>query len=403
MNFMFASSDVVIVSIALISLIVLAISLIMKVQKIPLILSYILVGFLIGPYFFNFISDTSLIMLLGNIGVILLLFFIGLTISLEDLINNWKVSVLGTIFQVFLTVGIVALLGVFFDWTIQTVLLIAFVLTMSSTVVIIKILEARGEEKLRLSKKVLSVGIMQDIMVIPMLVVLSIFSGQGVSVQSISIQVIGMLLALLVIGYLVVNKNKISIPYIDFIKRDFEVQMAFTLAFCFGIAALSLLFGLSAGLGAFIAGLIISASKQTQFAYQSLNSFQIVFVALFFISVGMLIDLDFVLANIGVIILLTCIAFVINILVNFVVFITLKERVVNSLYASLLLSHIGEFSFVLAAFALAIGSITLEAYNLTISIIVLSLIITPFFISLFRIFILKEQFLGFNKVEEKEE
>ena len=140
MKFMFVSSDVVIVSIALISLIVLAISLVMKVQKIPLILSYILVGFLIGPHFFNFISDTSLIMLMGNIGVILLLFFIGLTISLEDLINNWKVSVLGTIFQVFLTVGIVALLGVFFDWTIQTVLLIAFVLTMSSTVVIIKIL-----------------------------------------------------------------------------------------------------------------------------------------------------------------------------------------------------------------------------------------------------------------------
>lgn len=398
---MLASSDFVIVSIALISLVVLIISLVMKIQKIPLILSYILVGFLIGPHFFNLISDNSFIMLLGNLGVILLLFFIGLNISLEDLLENWKVSVLGTVFQVLLTIGIIALLGVFFDWTFQTVLLIAFVLTMSSTVVILKILEARGEEKLRLSKKVLSVGIMQDIMVIPMLIVLSLFSGQGISIQTLATQVIGMILALLVIGYLVVKRNRISIPYIDFIKRDFEVQMAFVIAFCFGIAALTLVFGLSAGLGAFLAGLIISASKQTQFAYQSLNSFQIVFVALFFISVGMLIDLDFVFENIFAIVILTLLAFVINIIVNFVVFISLKEKVVNSLYASLLLSHIGEFSFVLAAFALAIGSITLEAYNLTISIIVLSLIITPIFISLFRIFLLKEQFLIFNREEEK--
>ncbi|MCH8519794.1 MAG: cation:proton antiporter [Nanoarchaeota archaeon] len=400
---MFAEGDLVIVSIALISLIVLAISLLMKVQKIPLILSYILVGFLIGPFFLNFISNTSIIMLIGNLGVILLLFFIGLSISLEDLINNWKVSVLGTIFQVLLTVGIIAILGVFLDWTLQTVLLIAFVLSMSSTVVILKILESRGEEKLRLSKKVLSVGIMQDIMVIPMLIILNIFSGQSVSIQTISTQIIGMILAGLVIVYLVINKNKISIPYIDFIKKDFEIQMAFVIAFCFGIAALSLLFGLSAGLGAFIAGLIISASRQTQFAYQSLNSFQIVFVALFFISVGMLINIDFVLDNLLLIVSLTLIAFVINILINFLVFFSLKEKVVNSLYASLLLSHIGEFSFVLAAFALAIGSITLEAYNLTISIIVLSLIITPIFISIFRIFVLKEPFFGFNKVEEKEE
>lgn len=268
---------------------------------------------------------------------------------------------------------------------------------MSSTVVILKIMEAREEQNSKLSKKILSVGVMQDIMVIPMLIILNIFSGQTISIQVISTQILGMLIAGGIIVYLVINKNKISIPYIDFLKKDFEIQMAFVITFCFGIAALSLFFGLSAGLGAFIAGLIISASKQTQFAYQSLNSFQIVFVALFFISVGMLIDIEFVLENIALIVLLTVIAFVINIIVNFLVFYSLKEKPIDSLYASLLLSHIGEFSFVLTAFALAIGSITLVAYNLTISIIVLSLIITPIFISLFRIFILKEKFLFFNK------
>lgn len=100
---MYASGDLIIITIALISLVVLAISLLMKIQKIPLILSYILVGFLIGPYFLNYVSDTSIIMLIGNLGVVLLLFFIGLSISLEDLVNNWKVTVLGTFFQVLLT------------------------------------------------------------------------------------------------------------------------------------------------------------------------------------------------------------------------------------------------------------------------------------------------------------
>lgn len=362
-----------------IALAVILLSLASKLLRIPLLIIYILTGFALGPHGFNLIYNVELIKILGDVGVILLLFFIGMEINLRKLINNWKIALGGGILQTLISLGIVWVVGQFLGWSLSQSIVIAFVITISSTAVVLKVLESRGELKTKIGQNTLSILLFQDIMIVPMLLVINFLGGQEISQGEIIMQIVGAVLIVALLFW-IIKKEKISIPFIKRFKHDEEIEIFLAFAACFGFAFLTGFFGLSTALGAFVAGILIAATEEKRWIEKYLHPFYIIFVALFFISIGLLIDLDFIMENWAGILGLLILTIVLNTVINSVVFKLLKVPTRESIYSGLILSQIGEFSFVLASAGFATGAITLVGYNYAVSVISLSLLVTPFLI-----------------------
>ncbi|MCA9496970.1 MAG: cation:proton antiporter [Nanoarchaeota archaeon] len=380
---MAASIDPILPILITISLAIILISLILKKFKQPLVVAYIIVGLIIGPYGLGILTDIETITSLGNIGVVILLFFIGMEVDLRKLIANWKVAVIGTFFQILLSLIFVYLFSFWLDWELKRIILLGFAISLSSTAVVLKILKEFNELESKTGQNVLSILLVQDIAIVPMFIILSFLGGKKVSYNEIALQIIG---AILIISFVIwlFKKETIKLPFSNLIKKDHELQVFWALVLCFGFALITGIFGLSTALGAFIAGIVLGSAKETSWVIENLHSFYIILVALFFVSIGMLIDLHFIYENYIEIIMLVCGVFLTNTIINAIILKVLKSSWKESLYGGALLSEIGEFSFILGAVALNLGIIQLFAYNMTISVIALTLLLSPLWIILFR-------------------
>lgn len=345
------------------------------------VIIYIITGVVVGPHMLGLISDTELISSLGSLGLILLLFFIGMEISLQKLVANWKISVIGTVLQVLFSVLAVWLIGKYYDWSLARVLTIGFVISLSSTAVIVKLLQDTGEIDLPVGQNVLGILLAQDVLIVPMLICLSYVSGAPTSNMEIVLQITGGLMIAGLMAYLL-KKKKIKLPFHKYIKKDHEIQVFFAFGLCFGFSAITGFFGLSTALGAFIAGILVATSKSTSWFHDSLFSLKVIFVALFFISVGMLIDVHFLWENSFVIGSLVIIVFIANSLINTLIMRGFKMSWNDSIYAGALLSQIGEFSFVLGNLAYFNQIISDYGYQLIIAVISISLLLSPIWINL---------------------
>jgi CPA2 family monovalent cation:H+ antiporter-2 len=173
------------------------------------------------------------------------------------------------------------------------------------------------------------------------------------------------------------KKKNLSLPLPNFIKKDQEFQVFIALAFCFGFALFTGLMNLSTALGAFVAGLLLTLSKESIWMKKMLHPFYVVFLGLFFISIGMLLDLSFLFENLFLILFLVLLAMFINGLANIFALKFLKMSWKESIYGGMLMTSIGEFSFVLVAIGLSSGVIGQYTYDLTLSVICISLLISP--------------------------
>ena len=182
---LFANFDPTIGFISILAILIMVVGLFLKKIKQPYIIGYILVGALLGKDGLGFIEDTSTINHLGEIGIILLLFFIGMEISLPEFIKQWKVAAIGTFLQVGVSVLIILGVGYFFDWKIERSIILGFVIALSSSAVIIKLLADKNLVKTRVGKNVLSILLMQDIMIVPLLIITSLLGGKGESLENI--------------------------------------------------------------------------------------------------------------------------------------------------------------------------------------------------------------------------
>lgn len=357
---------------------ILVIGLVMAKFRQPPIIGYILAGILLGPYGFALIQDQAVIARMGEFGVILLLFFVGMEVPLATLLRHWFVSGAGTLLQISLSVGLTWAIGTFLEWPLSRIVLLGFVISLSSTAVVLKYLELRGQLQTRLGANLVGILLMQDIAVVFMLIAMQFLKGQRPSSLELGLQGVGCILSLALIIYLA-RKQHVHLPCSQGLcgkgNKEYEVFMAMLL--CFGLALASGLMGLSAGLGAFLAGLVVASAKETQWVHESLNPFRVVFLALFFVSVGTQIDLAFIAANIPALMLLVVALFVTNTFINAAILRFLRIPWHESLLAGALLSQIGEFSFVLAAVGHGSSIISEYTYHMTISTIVFSLILTP--------------------------
>jgi monovalent cation:H+ antiporter-2, CPA2 family len=366
-------------NIVMISAIIIAVGFVLKLLRQPSVVSYIVVGVLLGPSLLGVVKNISEVSSIGSLGLVLLLFFIGMEMSLPNLIANWRISVIGTLLQVIISLLFMWALGTYTQWSLPRIVMMGFVLALSSTAVILKLLEEWGEMHTRVGQNVIGILLTQDVLVVVMLIVMGYLDGSPIEGHIVIKQVIGAILIGIILA-VILKKKRITIPFSTRIARDKELQVFVALLLGFGFALLAELAHLSAALGAFIGGIIVSATRSTKWVRGSLHAFQIIFVSVFFVYVGMIIDLTFLRNNIGLIMGLVGSVFLLNTAINGFVFLAFRIPWRDSFYGGALLSQIGEFSFVIGALGFSQGIIREFTFQLIISTIALSLFLSPIWI-----------------------
>lgn len=356
---------------------ILFLALVMRSLGQPHVVAYLLAGIILGPHGVGVVEDHTVLERLGDLGVILLLFFVGMEMDPRRLSAQWRIALIGTLLQIIISVGFAWLVGWFFDWPLARKVLIGFVISLSSTAVVLSLLHHRGELESRVGQNVLAILLIQDLAVIPMMLVIGMFGDDHVSDGEWIRQGIGVLL----VGALCLwmfARESIRLPWVGRLAAgDHELQVFLAFIFCFGLALITGLLSLSTALGAFVAGMLVASARETEWIHHSLEPFRVIFVALFFVSIGMLVDLHFLWLHpvqIGSLVFAT---FISNTFINAAILRLLGEPWQESLYAGALLAQIGEFSFVLVAVGYGSGIISIEGYHMAIAVIALTLILAP--------------------------
>ncbi len=255
----------------------------------PSIVSFLVIGMLTGPFGFGLITDQSLINTIGEIGIVLLLFTIGLEFSFQSFLRSWRAVIIGGLVQITTTVVAITLIALAFQMPFNEALIFGFIVSLSSTAIVMKILQEKGEVDTIQGRTLLGILIFQDLAIIPMILVLPILAGNqgGFDLVNLPYQVIKIALIILVIivlGYWVIPRLLFRVA-----KERSRELFLFTIAgICIIIAWLTSEAGLSFTLGAFIAGLIIGESDYNIDALGHIIPFRDVFAAIFFLSIGML-------------------------------------------------------------------------------------------------------------------
>lgn len=366
-----------------ITLTILCVGLILKKLRQPHVVGYILAGVLIGPFGLAVLTDFPTMSRIGAFGVLLLVFFIGMELPVRSLIKHWRAPIVGTTLEIAISVACVWPLGAALGWPTKRIVFIGFVISMSSTVVILNILRDRKEIAEPIGRDVTAITVAQDLAVIPMLVILGLLADVQPDPVQLTIQSTGGIGAILFFIW-IAKRGTISFPFSKMIDRDHELQVFAAFLVCFGFALATGMLHLSAALGAFLAGIVIAASQQEDWVREKLDPFRVVFVGVFFLSVGMLIDLNFLLENAVTIAILVAVVFVVNTAINAAALRAVGHSWRESVYGGALLSQIGEFSFVLAAVGIQNGIITEYAYQTAIAVICLSLLLSPAWIAVVR-------------------
>ena len=346
--------------------------------KLPSILGLLLTGVITGPHGFSLIKASHEVELLSEIGVIFLLFVIGIEFSLKSLASIKRTVFLGGFLQVSLTIAITALFVFYMGYPVNESIFVGFLVSLSSTAIVLKILHERRLIQSPQGQVTVALLIFQDIVVVPMMLVTPLMAGYidniGSTVALLIVKIVGTII-------IVILLSRYVMPYI--LKRvvrtrNKELFILTIVLACFATAWLTSAVGLSLALGAFFAGLIISESDYSHQATANILPFREIFISFFFVSIGMLLDVGFLLNNLGYILLLVLIVGFVKIIVTgFSVFILrYQQRVVIN--TALNLFQVGEFSFLLAGIGLSYHLLSTDVYQYFLSVSVLSMAITPF-------------------------
>ena len=350
----------------------------------PHVVAYLLVGMACGPHGLDLIGNAELFSRLGDIGVMLLLFFVGQKIHPRKLIARWRRTILLTLAQISLSLALVGVVGALLEWPLPRVVLLGFVISLSSTAVVLSYLEDRGETDSRIGRDVIGVLLAQDLALIGMLITISLLGDGELQAADLQRQVLGLVLIGLFLAW-ITRAERIRLPLGARLHQDHEMQVFAALVLFLSFAALAGWLQLSAPMGAFLAGMLVGAARETRWVGERLDSFRTLFVALFFVSIGTLVDLGFVAENRALVIGLLLLVLFLNWAVNAATFRALGEPWRHSVIAGAMLAQIGEFSFVLVAAGLATGAIGEFTSKLTVLIIALSLLLSPAMIGLARV------------------
>ena len=365
---------------AIVILISLAIALLYIGQhfKLPSIVSFLIIGILVGPFGFALITNQSAIEMVGQIGIILLLFTIGLEFSFEKLLRSWRIVIIGGLVQVCTTIVAITLVTTYFKMPFNEALVFGFIVSLSSTAIVMKILQERGEVDTIQGRTLLGILIFQDLAIIPMILITPLLFGSGgPDLEHLPLQmgkVAGLLIIIIIMAKWVIPAFLFRVVRL----RNRELFFITIAGICVLIAWLTSEAGLSVTLGAFVAGLIIGESDYNIDALSHIIPFRDVFAAIFFLSIGMLLDTRMVFDN------MYWVAFIVLIIIGFKILtgafaaavLGMPARV--CIFTGFALCQIGEFSFVLAQSGLDGKLIPIALYQLFLASAIITMALTPF-------------------------
>ncbi|UCD36453.1 MAG: cation:proton antiporter [Nitrospiraceae bacterium] len=344
--------------------------------KVPSIVGFLLAGMLLGPYGLNFIEDAGTIQTLAEIGVILLLFTIGIEFSLSRFLKmRLEVFGIGGLY-VFMTVVLTAIISYRLFENVNQAVFAGFLVALSSTAIVMKLLSERAEIDAPQGRAGVGILIFQDLCVVPFMLLIPIMSGGG----GLADLAVTFIKALAIVAVILMSARWVIPAVLHQIvrARSRELFVISILILCFGIAFLTAEFGLSLALGAFLAGLAISESEYGHEATSAILPFRDSFNGLFFISVGMLMDTSFLVHHVFTVLAIVAAIMMLKSLSGFFSAYFLGRPVRISIQTGLNLAQIGEFSFVLAVAGLSAGLISNDLYQWFLSSSVITMLLTPF-------------------------
>lgn len=348
--------------------------------RIAPVVGYLIAGVLLGPSMLGIVKDIGLIEVLAEVGVILLLFLIGIEFSLDEIVRINRAVFVGGFLQVFLTTVAVMLISLSFGVPLEKGIFIGFLVAMSSTAIVFKVLSDRGEMDSPQGRISAGILIFQDLSIVAVVLLLPMLGGKsGFSGFNVAVNVF---LALVIVG-LVIVISRFVVPlmlYHVVQTHSRELFLISIVLICFGTAWLTSLVGLSLALGAFLAGLVISESEYGHQAFGEILPLKDIFSILFFVSIGMLLDVDSVLRNPLLILLAVFTIHVIKFVTGTLISVVLGYPLRIGVLVGVAISQIGEFSFVLSQEGINFGLFSGDDYQVFLASAIITMVFTPFMI-----------------------
>jgi CPA2 family monovalent cation:H+ antiporter-2 len=345
--------------------------------NLPTIVGFLVAGIIIGPHGLELVKNTASIEIMAEIGIILLLFTIGIEFSMAKLSNMKKTFILGGGAQVLFTIALAAVCAYIFTRDISKSVFFGFIVALSSTAIVLKTLSEKAEIDSPHGRIMTGILIFQDLCVVPLMLLIPTLSGGEANIIEITAK-LGK--AILIIA-LVILSSRWFVPRLLHLvvhTRSRELFMTTIILLCLGTALLTSKFGLSLALGAFLAGLVISESEYAHQVTSDILPFKDSFIGLFFVSIGLMIDIHFISAHLYYVAAIVAAIIVLKTIATLLSIITLRNPLRISLNASIGLAQIGEFSFVLAIAGKSFGLLTENFYQIFLSSSVITMALTPF-------------------------
>ena len=355
--------------------------------RLPTIVGYVLAGIAVGPFTPGFVADSGLAQQLAEIGVILLMFGVGMHFSIPDLLSVRGIAIPGGLVQAGVATGVGFAVGRWWGWSVGEALVFGMALSVASTIVLLRALETRGTLETPEGRVAVGWLIVEDILTVLALVVLPLVAdalggtsdpvADGSLLSTLVLTVGGLVVfvaLMLVVGVRVIPR---LLAWTErFGSRELFVLavLAVGLGVAFGAAEL---FGVSVALGAFLAGVVLSESELSHRAAAQALPLQDAFAVLFFVFVGMLIDPVFLVDEVDRVLVVTGLIVVVKSLTALGIVLVLRRPLRTGLVVAAGLSQIGEFSFILAAVGRSLGLLSEEAQNLILAGALVTITLNP--------------------------
>lgn len=353
----------------------------------PPVAGYLVAGLMIGPFTPGFTANQETVAALAEVGVIFLMFALGVTFSIKELGRVGRVALWATVLQVVLTLAGSVVLFTFWQGSAVAAFFIGCALVASSSMVMLKTLLDRGEAASGHGRLLLSMAIVQDLLVVLLIVLLPLFGHQHATGQAANRELSTVLSAVagtvikvaVFIGvglYLGARVLPVVMSQVSR-RRSSELFILTAAVIALGTAVLSAKLGLSAALGAFLAGLMLSESEFDHRVLTEIVPLRDLFATLFFVSVGMLIDLPFIIVHWQLVLGFTLGVVLLKMLATLLGVLPFKLRPRTAAFTALGMVPIGELNFVLAQVGLSTGSLSADSYKLILATALLTIVLMP--------------------------
>jgi len=345
---------------------------------IPSIVGFLVAGMIIGPYGFQLISESNQIKLMAEVGVILLLFTIGLELSIEKLFLMKRFLLLAGGLQVLLTIALSTIIFQLLDFPLNNSIFFGMLMSVSSTAIILKILYDRNELESPQGRIALGISLFQDLATVPMILLLPIL---GIASAETQINILLQLVFAFASVFLIILVARFLMPRILYQLAKLKIKEVFTIGIILlllGTAYLTHLIGLSFAIGAFVAGLILSESDYSHQIVSEILPFKDVFNSIFFVSIGMLLNLHLIIIIPSQIIFLVVGTIFLKFLIVFGVVLLLRYPARVGILTGLILAQVGEFSFVLAQEGLGYNLFPADLFNAFLASAIFTMLLCAF-------------------------